>query len=316
MAGLHNKIENTVNEARILILGGQVVVGVQFRIFFEGDFQQVALAHQRLLFAGLAVLLLGLAFVMAPASYHTIVEKHRDTADFHRFTTAMLAIGLVPFAISFGATIFVTFEKLSTVTIAEIAAVTSTLVCIALWYALPFSVRVRRTGQLNLANLLYPLGKESQESMRDNTEKLTDQVKEVLTETRMVLPGAQALLGFQFINVWLSGFDTVSHNAKLVHLASLCSVGVATILLVLPAAYHRLAEAGEDSKQFVRFAGRMLLTAMVFLAVGICGDFFVIAEKLEFSLAVSLVLSGGMLVLFLVLWFGYTWWKRGQLERA
>ncbi|ABF39012.1 hypothetical protein Acid345_0007 [Candidatus Koribacter versatilis Ellin345] len=132
----------------------------------------------------------------------------------------------------------------------------------------------------------------------------------------MVLPGAQALLGFQFINVWLGGFDTISQHAKLTHLASLCSVAIATILLVLPAAYHRIAEAGEDTANFVRFAGRMLLTAMVFLALGICGDFFVIAEKLQFSIIASTAMSGGMLALFLGLWFGYTSWKRMQIAHS
>jgi hypothetical protein len=130
----------------------------------------------------------------------------------------------------------------------------------------------------------------------------------------MVLPGAQALLGFQFINIWLEGFDTISQNMKLAHLASLCAVAVSTILLMMmPAAYHRIAVAGEDTQQFVSLAGRMLLTAMVFLAVGVCGDFLVIAVKLKFSLTVSSAMSTALLAVFLGLWFGYTLWKRAQV---
>ncbi len=320
MAKLHDKVETALNEARILILGGQVIVGVQCRIFFEGDFQQVPLVYQRALFSGLAAMLLGLAFLMAPASYHAIVEEHRDTADLHRFTTAMLAIGLLPFAISLGTTMVVTFWRLGTEAIAIGAGLSSCLLCIGLWYGYPMLERWRKDHAFRLSHLLYPIGREFMESSKGNPEeqqkKISNEVKEVLVEARMVLPGAQALLGFQFINIWLSGFDTMPQSMKLAHLASLCSVAVSTVLLMLPPAYHRIAEAGDDNEEFVRFAGKMLLTAMVFLAVGVCGDFLVIARKVQFSMAASIALSAGMLAIFLGLWFGYTSWKRAQIAKA
>ena len=195
MAELHTKIENAVNEARILILGGQVVAGVQFRIFFEDDFQHVSAGTQLALFAGMTMLLLGLAFVMAPASYHTIVEEHRDTAEFHRFTTAMTAIGLLPFAISLGATLFITFQKFGGTAMAAIAATGATLLCVAVWYGLPLWCRARTRGDVDLRSAFFPLGRESEEKVerREGQQKVSEEVKEILTEARMVLPGAQAL---------------------------------------------------------------------------------------------------------------------------
>jgi DMSO reductase anchor subunit len=310
MPKLHDKIENALNETRILILGAQVVVGVQMRIFFEDDFQHVAMEYQFVLFVGLAAMLLGLAFLMAPASYHTIVEEHRDTPELHRFTTAMLAMGLLPFAISLATTLFVSFQKLTALSTAIAAGASACVICIALWYGYPLLERWRKSGHFELRRLLYPISKEDMGAEKQGEQKITDQVKEVLVESRMVLPGAQALLGFQFINIWLSGFDTISQAMKLVHLASLCSVAVSTVLLMLAPAYHRIVETGDDTREFVQFAGRMLLTAMVFLAVGVCGDFMVIAAKLELPMSVSVGLSVAMLVVFLGLWFGYTGWKR------
>jgi DMSO reductase anchor subunit len=313
MAALKDKIETALNEARILILGGQVLAGIQFRIFFEGDFQHVPLGYQRILFAGLAALLLGLAFLMAPASYHTIVEKHRDTVHLYHFTALMLAIGLLPFAISLGTTMLVTVHHLSTANTSIAAALISCLLCLVLWYGFPLFERWRKKHSFSL----FPVTEVSMEKpqARDSAEMLSGEVKEVLLEARMVLPGAQALLGFQFINVWLEGFNSISQPMKLAHFASLCSVAVSTILLMMPAAYHRIAEAGEDTRQFVTFAGRMLLVAMVFLAVGICGDFLVVAVKLQFSLAASVAMSSVLLAVFLGLWFGYTLWKRAQLAK-
>lgn len=311
MAALKDKIETALNEARILILGGQVLAGIQFRIFFESQFQHVHLAYQRILFAGLAALLLGLAFLMAPASYHTLVEEHRDTVHLYRFTATMLAIGLLPFAISLGTTMLVTVRLVSTNNVAIAAALLSCSLCVVLWYGFPLLQRWRRQHSFSLFPVTEVTMQKS-ESL-NSSEKVSREVKEVLLEARMVLPGAQALLGFQFINFWLEGFNLIPQSMKLTHFASLCSVAVSTILLMLPAAYHRIAEAGEDTQHFVRFAGRMLLIAMVFLAVGICGDFLVIAVKLQFSLSASVAMSSAMLAVFLGLWFGYTLWKRARL---
>jgi Ca2+/Na+ antiporter len=314
MAALKDKIETSLNEARILILGGQVLAGIQFRIFFEGEFQHVPLGYQRILFAGLAALLLGLAFLMAPASYHTIVEEHRDTVHLYHFTALMLAFGLLPFALSLATTMLITVRQLGTENAAIAAAAISCLFCVLLWYAFPLLERWRKKHSFSL----FPVTEASMEKPEpgNSKEKLSGEVKEVLLEARMVLPGAQALLGFQFINIWLEGFNTISRPMKLTHFGSLCSVAVSTILLMMPAAYHRIAEAGEDTQQFVRFAGRMLLTAMVFLAIGICGDFLVVAVKLEFSVAASIAMSAGLLAVFLGLWFGYTSWKRAQISHA
>jgi DMSO reductase anchor subunit len=314
VAQLRDQIETALNEARILILGGQVIVGVQLRIFFEGDFQRTPLAYQRMLFLGLATLLLGLAFLMAPASYHTIVEKHRDTVHLLRFTTAMLAIGLLPFAISLSTTMLVSLHKLSTERIAITAAAGSFLFCVFCWYVYPLLLRRRKQPGLGLGKLLFATREDSMKKLEETASQgqVTREVKEVLLEARMVLPGAQALLGFQFINIWLTGFDKLSQNMKLAHLASLCAVAVSTILLMMPAAYHRIAEAGEDTRRLVSVAGRLLLTAMIFLAVGVCGDFLVVAVKVQLPLAGSIALSVAMFAVFLGLWFGYTLWKRAR----
>ena len=46
----------------------------------------------------------------------------------------------------------------------------------------------------------------------DKQERLTNKIKHVLTECRVVLPGAQALLGFQFICVLTESFDRLRRS--------------------------------------------------------------------------------------------------------
>jgi len=93
-------------------------------------------------------------------------------------------------------------------------------------------------------------------------------------------------------------------------------VAVCTILLIAPAAYHRIVEAGEDSEQFHGFAGRMLLAAMVFLALGVTGDFLVILLSVFRSRAVALSLATALLLFFFGLWFGSTVYIRMRREHV
>lgn len=90
----------------------------------------------------------------------------------------------------------------------------------------------------------------------------------------MALPGAQAFLGFQFAIVFAPGFERLPRPWQLIHFGSLLATTVSTVLLITPAAYHRIHEAGEDTEHFHRVASRLLLTALVFLGPGMAGDLF------------------------------------------
>jgi len=70
-----------------------------------------------------------------------------------------------------------------------------------------------------------------------------------------------------------------------------------------PAAYHRILEQGEDSEHFHRIAGKILLAAMALLAIGMCGDLYVICELVINSTRISIIAAASMLVLFYSLWF-------------
>jgi hypothetical protein len=116
------------------------------------------------------------------------------------------------------------------------------------------------------------------EDARPSRAKLQDKIEQVLTEARVVLPGAQALLGFQFATVLVEGFEKLPPASKDVLLASLALMALSIILLMAPAAYHRIVENGEESERFHRFASLMLLAAMVPLPLGISGDTFVVVQ--------------------------------------
>ena len=141
---------------------------------------------------------------------------------------------------------------------------------------------------------------------------LSDRIKKVLMECRMALPGAQAFLGFQFAIVFAQGFAELPRSSQLVHFGSLVATTISIVLLIAPAAYHRLAEQGEDTEHFHRVASRLLLTALVFLAPGMAGDLLVVMRQVTGANAFSIWMSVLLLGSFYALWFGVSFWKRSN----
>ena len=135
-------------------------------------------------------------------------------------------------------------------------------------------------------------------------EPLPSIVDHLLEECRMVLPGIQALFGFQLIAVFNQPFwERLTHTQRILHFAALSVVAVAIALVMTPAAYHRQAERETVSHGFVRLASRLLLWSMFPLLTGICLDFYLIASLIFESTAVSVGLAVILSLTFLVLWF-------------
>ena len=139
---------------------------------------------------------------------------------------------------------------------------------------------------------------------------LETRIKQVLTEARVVLPGAQALLGFQFVAMLTDAFEKLPRTLQYLHLASLGLIALCVVLLMAPAAFHRIVERGEDSERLHRFSSAMVLGALVPLALGLSGDAYVVLEKILHSNALALTIAGIVLVLFLGVWFGLTFGVR------
>jgi hypothetical protein len=310
MAKLKDKIENGLNDVRILILGGQVLIGAGFRTFFESGFDRLSRATQIAQLCGLGVMLVGLGPLLLPAAFHRIVEKGEATVRFKRLLNNALGFGLFPFALGLAVDLFMSGEKIGGPKTAWISGIASGVLALGLWYGIEYTKQDRSKKSV----LTKRAEEDEQERRERGGESLTDKIKQVLTELRMVLPGTQALLGFQFVIILMPDFEKIPAHSKWIHLGSLAAVAISAILLITPAAYHRIVEHGEDSEEFHDFAGRILLFAMLFLGLGLAADFFIVVQKISGSLPIACLLAVGLLAFFLLLWFGYTTWKR-QITR-
>jgi DMSO reductase anchor subunit len=125
----------------------------------------------------------------------------------------------------------------------------------------------------------------------------------VLEECRTVVPGMQALFGFQLIAVFSAGFkEDLLQAERVLHLAALFLVAVAIVLVMAPAALHRQSEPMSVSRGFIASSSRLLMASMVPLAAGICLDVYVIARVILGTSVGAVVVSLLLLGVFIVFW--------------
>src|ERR1044072_4379442 len=98
------------------------------------------------------------------------------------------------------------------------------------------------------------------------SESLSEAVTHLLDECRMVLPGIQALFGFQLVAVFNQRVQQVPFGDQMLHLAAVALIALSAGLVMPPAAFHREDEPHEVSERFLRIATLLLLVSMLFLA--------------------------------------------------
>lgn len=309
MARLSDRIENVLNEARMLLLGGQVLLGFSYRIFFEPGFERIPESARVAQLSGIGIMTAGLGLLIWPASFHQIAEKGGQTKAVETLTTKVLEWALLPLAAGLALTLYPVACSLRLPYPAWIGAGSGAL-SVAIWYGGPLIVRRPEKAQEDQPGLKS----EQQKNGPDDEANLSDRIKKVLIECRMALPGAQAFLGFQFAIVFAQGFDALPRSSQLIHFTSLLATTLAIVLLIAPAAYHRLVEAGQNTERFHRVASRFLLAALVFLAPGMAGDLFVVMRKVTGSSNTDWI-AGFLLLAFYVLWFGASSWTRARHHR-
>lgn len=131
----------------------------------------------------------------------------------------------------------------------------------------------------------------------------------------MVLPGIQALFGFQTVAVFNQTFSSLPFHAQKVHLAALLSVVAAIAMIMMPAAWHRIVEPHRVSRTTVSLASRMICTALFPLAVGLSLDIYVVVLTVMRSTTLAGIAAAATAVLLIGLWFGVPFAKLSLSER-
>ncbi len=143
-----------------------------------------------------------------------------------------------------------------------------------------------------------PLPREEREYL-----PLAKAAEMLLDECRMVLPGIQALFGFQLVAVFSEGFgEKLTPLQQQLHGFAIGLVAVAVMLIMAPAAYHRLQGARHVTETFIYASTRLLLLSMLPLATAICLDLYLVLS-IPFHGRAPVVVAALLFVAFMLLWF-------------
>lgn len=133
---------------------------------------------------------------------------------------------------------------------------------------------------------------------------LEQEASYILEEARMVVPGLQALFGFQLIAVFNERFSAeLSRGEQGLHLGAVVLVAISLMLIMAPAAYHRQAERGVISRYFLDRASSVLTWAMAALMFAISMDIYLVARLILKGTLMSSVIALVLLVALAWLWF-------------
>jgi uncharacterized protein DUF6328 len=260
------KIKIALDETRMLVLGAQVLLGFQMRSVFQDEFEELP-GHAKTLDAvALLLMVVVVGFLIAPAIYHRQVDDGDATRrTMHAISLAMSG-ALALFALCLGINIFIAFERIADLPGAMVAAIAVFVLAFWFWFGAAYLAVLRAGGkELNMADQRVPL--------------LT-KIDQLLTEARVILPGVQALLGFQLAVVLTQSFERLPTHSKATHAAALGLVAMSTILLMAPAAYHRIVYAGEASQRLHELGSRLIMAATISLALGLAADVYVVIAKI------------------------------------
>lgn len=141
------------------------------------------------------------------------------------------------------------------------------------------------------------------EDKESRAASLEEETRTTIEEARMVLPGIQAVFGFQLIAVFNNGFQNLSALEQVLHFGALLLIIVAIALIMTPASYHRIAERGVVSRSFVETASRLLTLALLPLILGLALDLFIVARLILNNVSLSAGIALVVVLLFFGLWY-------------
>ncbi len=295
------KFKTALGETRLLMLGAQIVFGFQFNGIFQSAFDTVP--QRSRLFDAAAILLMSLTIglLIAPSACHRLAHRGQVDARLFRETAAFAGLALLPFSICLAIDIYIVMARVQGEAAAYGISAFFWVTALVLWYVLEFLARDRKVLNAQTGQICERIA-------------LSARIEQMLTEARVVLPGAQALLGFQLIAMLTQAFDRLPRLSQLVHAGALACVAFTVIMLIAPAAFHRIAFGGADSERFYRIGSFFVTVALFPLALGLALDTYVATAKLTAAQSAAIGASVAVLLLLLLLWYAYPLLLRRRVE--
>lgn len=132
---------------------------------------------------------------------------------------------------------------------------------------------------------------------------------DMLSEMRILLPGAQMLSAFLIVLPFNGGFRQIVQSEKYVFLATFFFALSSLILLSAPAVQHRIMRPLKNRERFKRFATRQIVAGAFALGIAlVLGTNLVISEV--FGPHIGLIAAGAMGTIVVLTWWLLPVWIR------
>lgn len=135
-------------------------------------------------------------------------------------------------------------------------------------------------------------------------------LKTAMDETRLLILGAQILMGFQLNGIFQDGFDILPRLSRNLDVTAFGLITVAVALLITPSLHHRIVEQGEVAAEIHRVASACAGLALLPLAATLGLDIFIVLDR-HYGIAAAAVAGLSFFSCAMLLWFVFALMRRG-----
>jgi hypothetical protein len=157
------------------------------------------------------------------------------------------------------------------------------------------------------------MGNDRQKSDAGEThqERVNRELIELLNELRVALPGVQFLLAFLLIVPFQQTIDRTTDFQRDVYYVALVASAVASVMLIAPAAQHRVLFRQHDKDALLRRSNRSAFVGLLALAVAMTAAVLLVLDVL-FNRTLAWTTAGFIAALLLWWWVAVPYWKRAH----
>jgi len=285
-------LKTALDEMRMQMLGAEVLFGFKFSSAFQTEFDRISPLARYADAAALILIVVAIALLIAGPSQHRLLEEGEATLRIYRTATLFASVAPAPIAVALACDFLVVTDYLFGADAGWTMAIAVLFIGAGAWY-----------GAALILKRCVPRQEQTMSAQKEAPTPLHAKIEQMLTEARVILPGAQALLGFQFVVILTRAFAELSHGTRVVHFVALCMIALTVVLLITPAAIHRLTFDGSDQPRFHTIGSWLVTAALVPLTIGISCDLYVAVIKMLGDAALALTVAIGAFIMLIGLWY-------------
>jgi hypothetical protein len=136
----------------------------------------------------------------------------------------------------------------------------------------------------------------------DDAEEQRERYRELLEETRTVMPGTQVLFAFLLTAAFSESFKDLDLLAKRAYAGALLLAAVAAITLMAPTAFHRISDPGTRAAR-LRVSTKLQVAGMALLLASMTLVTFVVGRLIFNDTAVGFLFGGTTAATGVALWY-------------